>query len=301
MTTAAEALHLGILVLPNEPWPDQEARWQRLETAGVDSIWSCDHFTHPHQPGQPWFEGWTALAGLAAATTRVRVGLLVGAIVSRSPMLLAKQAQAVDHISGGRLTIGRGAGGAPTDQIMWGAEDWTPGERAERFAEYVALLDRLTTEDEVSATGHWYGTDGARMAPGFLQRPRPPLLLAAHGRRTLAVAARHADVWNTFGPDLEHARELSGRLDQLCEGIGRDPAEIRRSALLGLTEGTVWTTPAELEDLVAEWHAAGFGELIIYDPPYARAGLPCASPDVMDEVLHASFPRLRALLDRPGA
>jgi alkanesulfonate monooxygenase SsuD/methylene tetrahydromethanopterin reductase-like flavin-dependent oxidoreductase (luciferase family) len=289
-------MRFGVLVLPNEPWADLVARWQRLEAAGVDSIWSCDHFTNPHQPGQPWFEAWTGLAGLAAATTRVRLGLLVGAIVSRPPPLLVRQAQAVDHISGGRLELGLGAGGAPTDQPMWGVEDWMPRERAERFAEYVELTDRLAREDDVTFAGRWYRTDGALMAPGFVQAPRPPMVLAAHGPGTLAVAARHADTWNTFGPSLEDGRALSAALDEACAAIGRDPAEIVRSVLLGLTEGTAWTTPAELEQRIGEWHAAGFQECIFYDPPYARAGVPCAPPEAVEEVLRDTLPRLRAAL-----
>ena len=293
---AGEAVRFGVLVLPNEPWPDLVARWRRLEAAGVDSIWSCDHFTNPHKPGEPWFEGWTGLAALAAATTRVRVGLLVGAIVSRTPTLLAKQAQAVDHISGGRLEIALGAGGAPTDQAMWGVDDWTPRERAERFVEYVELVDRLTTEDDVTFEGRWYSATGALMAPGFVQRPRPPLVLAAHGPRTLAVTASHADTWNAFGPTLADGRALSQQLDAACEAIGRDPADIRRSVLLGLTDGTAWTSAAQLEDRVREWHAAGFREFVFYDPPYARAGVPCAAPETVDAVLHESLPRLRAAL-----
>lgn len=293
---AGERVRFGVLVLPNEPWPDLVARWQRLEAAGVDSIWSCDHFTNPHRPGEPWFEGWTGLAALATATTRVRVGLLVGAIVSRPPTLLAKHAQAVDHISGGRLEIGLGAGGAPTDQAMWGVDDWTPRERAERFAEYIELVDRLTRDAEVTFAGRWYAAAGALMAPGFVQRPRPPLLLAAHGRRTLAVAARHADTWNAFGPTLGDGRDLSRALDEACMTIGRDPAEIDRSVLLGITDGTSWTSAAQLEERVVEWHAAGFREFLFYDPPYARAGVPCAAPEVVEQVLHDSLPRLRAAL-----
>ena len=269
----------GVLVLPNEPWPDLVARWRRLEDAGVDSIWSCDHFTNPHRPGQPWFEGATALAAVATATSRVRIGLLVGAIVSRSPTLFAKEAQTLDHISGGRLTVGLGAGGAPTDQPMWGAPAWSPAERAGRFAEYVELVDALLTGDDVTYEGRWYATAGAQMAPGCVQRPRPPLLLAAHGTKTLAVAARHADVWNTFGPTLDDARRSSALLDEACARIGRDPASIDRSVLVGLAEGTAWTTATEFEDLVHTWADAGFTEVIFYDPPYARAGVPCASPE----------------------
>jgi len=224
-------LRIGTLVLPNEPWSELVARWRRLEDGGVDSIWSCDHFTNPHRPGQPWFEASTSLAGLAAVTHRVRVGLLVGAIVSRSPVLFAKEAQTIDHLSGGRLEIGLGAGGAPTDQPMWGVEEWSPTERVERFAEYVELVDRLARDDDVTYQGSWYRTAGAITAPGFVQRPRPPMVLAAHSPATLRVAARYADTWNTYGPTVEEARATSERLDHACIAIGRDSTRrARRSA-----------------------------------------------------------------------
>ena len=290
---ALRPLTFGALVLPNEPWVDLVSRWGRLEAGGVDAIWSCDHFTNPHQPGQPWFEGWSSLMGLATSTTRVRIGLLVGAIVSRSPALLAKQAQAVDHASGGRLDVGLGAGGAPTDQPMWGVEPWSPAERAARFAEYVGLVDRLLRSATVTFTGEWYGTEGALMEPGFVQQPRPPLVLAAHGAKTLATAAMFADTWNTFGPTLEDARAHARTLDAACESIGRDPATIRRSVLIGLTEGTAWTSAGEFERLVGEWVADGFSDIVFYDPPYARAGVPAAGPEVMNELLDDVIPRLR--------
>ncbi len=76
----ASDVTFGVLALPNEAWPSLEARWRRLEAGGVDAIYSCDHFTDPNRPGEPWFEGWVGLAGLAAATERVKVGLLVGAV-----------------------------------------------------------------------------------------------------------------------------------------------------------------------------------------------------------------------------
>lgn len=293
MTHAAHSVTFGGLVLPNEPWPDLVSRWRRLEAGGVDTIWSCDHFTNPHGVGQTWFEGWTGLAALAALTPRVHVGLLVGAIVSRSPAMFVKQAQTVDHVTNGRLVLGLGAGGAPTDQLMWGVDEWTDRERAERFAEYVAFVDQLAREPEVTFRGTWYRTDGAPMAPGFVQRPRPPMLLAAHGARTIEVVARYADVWNAFGPTLTDARELRNRLHNACARIGRDPAEIRSSVLLGLADGTSWTSPAQFEQLVADWHEQGFRDFIFYDPPWARAGVPVAAAALVDELLGASLPRLR--------
>lgn len=292
----SEPPRFGALTLPNEPWPDLVARWQRLEDGGLDSIWSCDHFTNPHKPGQPWFEGWAGLAALAGATSRVRVGLLVGAIVSRSPTLFARQAQTVDHISGGRLELGLGAGGALTDQPMWGVKAWSDGERAARFAEYVELVDRMLHHDEVTFHGQWYRTEGALMSPGFVQQPAPPWVLAAHGARTLAVAARFASTWNTFGPTLADAVEHGHRLVEACAAIGRDPATIRWSVLLGITEGTAWTSAGEFTDVVSAWWEAGFREFIFYDPPYGRGDVRVAEPAMIDELLGSTIPDLRRSL-----
>jgi alkanesulfonate monooxygenase SsuD/methylene tetrahydromethanopterin reductase-like flavin-dependent oxidoreductase (luciferase family) len=261
------------LVLPNEPWPDLVSRWQRLETGGLDGIWSCDHFTNPHRPGEPWFEAATSLMGLAAATERVRIGLLVGAITSRPPTLFAQEAKTVDHASRGRLDIGIGAGGAPSDTPMWGVEDWSAADRVTRFAEYVELVDRLARDEVVSFDGRWYAIEGAAMHPGFAQAPRPPMLLAAHGTRTLETAARFADNWNTFGPTLDAARDQSQLLDRICGENGRDPAEIRRSA---------------------------FTHFIFYDPPYARPGVARAEPRVVDELLTDTIPQLRQDLAEPA-
>lgn len=284
-------------MLPNEPWSDLTARWRRLDRSGVDSVWSCDHFTAANRPDSPWFEGWTGLAALAAATERVTVGLLVGAIVSRPPTMLARQALTVDHITGGRLELGLGAGGAPDDQAMWGVDEWSPLERSERFAEYVELVDQLSREREVTFSGRFYSTTGAVMHPGFVQGRRPRLTLAAHGRRTVEVVARYADTWNTYGPTLEDAVRTRDLLWECCDRIGRDPAEIRLSVLLGIMAGTAWTSAAEFEDVVARWHAEEFRDFVFYDPPYGRPGVRVAATSAIDAVLGSSLPSLRSSLE----
>ena len=119
------------------------------------------------------------------------------------------------------------------------------------------------------------------------------MVLAPHSPATLSVAARFADTWNTYGPSLEDARATSARLDDACLAIGRDPGAIRRSVLVGLAEGTAWTSAGEFEQLVHEWFGAGFTEVVFYDPPYARAGVPLAAAGVIDQLLSDVLPRLR--------
>jgi alkanesulfonate monooxygenase SsuD/methylene tetrahydromethanopterin reductase-like flavin-dependent oxidoreductase (luciferase family) len=107
---------------------------------------------------------------------------------------------------------------------MWGVDEWSRGERSARFAEYVDLVDRLTREPEVSYQGRWYRATGSAMAPGFVQRPRPPLVLAAHGPRTIAVAARFADTWNSLGPTLGEAAAQSRLLSETLPRLRGDLA-----------------------------------------------------------------------------
>jgi alkanesulfonate monooxygenase SsuD/methylene tetrahydromethanopterin reductase-like flavin-dependent oxidoreductase (luciferase family) len=142
-------------------------------------------------------------------------------------------------------------------------------------------------------SSRWYRTDQAVMSPGCLQRPRPDLLLAGHGPKSLRVVARFADTWNTFGPTLDDALGNSSLLDQACVESGRDPSEVRRSVLFGIRDETAWTTAAEFADLVRRWYDAGFREFIFYDPPYAGSGLRTAPPTVVAELLETTIPGLR--------
>src|SRR5512135_111531 len=237
----AQKLRFGILTIQDSPWPTLVEQWQRVESLGFDSLWIADHFVNSHKVDESWFDGWTALAALAAQTRRIQIGPLVTNIIYRNPAVLAKVALTVDHISNGRLAIGIGAtSGRDPSQAMTGILQWSDKERVERFAEFVALVDQLLTHETSTFAGRYYHARDAHMHPGPLQRPHPPLTIAAAGARTLQVAARYADTWNTFAgfglsqkASLDVIRQRSDLLEAACAEIGRDPGTITRSFLAG--------------------------------------------------------------------
>jgi alkanesulfonate monooxygenase SsuD/methylene tetrahydromethanopterin reductase-like flavin-dependent oxidoreductase (luciferase family) len=275
-------------------------RWfavQDLEAAGVDHVWVADHLRDSSRPDLAWFDGWTTLAGLAQATSTVRLGPLVTSITFRHPVMVAKMCQTVDAISGGRLELGIGAAGRGGDAAMLGVAAWSPGERASRFAEFVEVVSGLLEGSVSSSPGpYWRFADTVLGATG-VQQPRPPLTIAAHGRRTIAVAARHAYRWNTLGgfglsgaAVLGAVRDQCDQLDEACAACGRDPATIRRSLLMDYLDDTAWSTAAEFEDVVGRYGEVGIDGFITYDQ---WAGHVERDPDEWLSVVGSVMPLLR--------
>ncbi|MGH2560268.1 MAG: LLM class flavin-dependent oxidoreductase [Thermomicrobiales bacterium] len=271
----------GILVLQSDPWPDIVERVQRYERLGFDAVWIADHFALPWDPAQPWFEGWTVLAGLATVTSRIRLGPLVSHVVYRNPAVLARQALTVDHLSGGRLNLGLGAGASPRDAPMTGVDWWSPAERVGRFRDAVEIVDRLLCDEETTYRGRYYRVTGATMNPGPVQRPRPPLTIAASGPVMVKLAARYADVWNTEGSFEELfridaapaevyrlTRERNELLSEHAAALGRDPAAITRSFLAGYGAAPEdpWASSEAFHDLVGRYREIGFSEFVFPEP-----------------------------------
>jgi alkanesulfonate monooxygenase SsuD/methylene tetrahydromethanopterin reductase-like flavin-dependent oxidoreductase (luciferase family) len=179
------------------------------------------------------------LAAAARETTRIRLATYVSQIPLRHPAMLARQALTVDHASGGRLEVGLGTGLTIDPAYdMIGIPNWEPKERVARFGEYVEVVDRLLAHERSSYTGRYYRIQNAVMNPRPIQRPRPPIVVAALGPAMLRHAARHADNWNSlsfaksFEAQLAETVERVARVDDACGAIGRDPASLRRSYLM---------------------------------------------------------------------
>ena len=196
-------MRIGVLMLPTDPWPETVARARHLEALGYDHLWTYDHLSWRRYRDRPWHATIPWLTGLAAATSSIRLGTMVASPNFRHPVTLAKDVMTLDHISQGRLTLGVGAGGVGFDSTVLGGEVLAPAARGQRLAEFVELLDLLLRQPTTSFRGTYYSAVEARMLPGCLQRPRPPLAVAAGDPASMALVARFADAWITYG-DSSH-------------------------------------------------------------------------------------------------
>ncbi|MEW2391246.1 LLM class flavin-dependent oxidoreductase [Streptomyces venezuelae] len=277
------SLRLSTVILPVHRWNEGgRDQWLRAEELGFHTAYTYDHLAWRTFRDGPWFGAVPTLTAAATVTERLRLGTLVTSPNFRHPVTLAKELISLDDISGGRITLGIGAGGNGFDAttLLKGDEEpWTPRERADRFGEFVPLLDRLLTEDAVTYEGTFYSAREARNIPGCAQRPRLPFAVAATGPRGLRLAARHGQAWVTTGdPKLyesgtpEESREaIRGQVDKLgkaCAEAGRDVAELDKILLTGFTPDR--NRPLESLDAFVDFagrhQELGFTELAVHWP-----------------------------------
>jgi alkanesulfonate monooxygenase SsuD/methylene tetrahydromethanopterin reductase-like flavin-dependent oxidoreductase (luciferase family) len=176
---------------------------------------------------------------------------------------------------------------------MMGVEPGTASERIDRLRESVAIIDQLLRGEAVSFQGRYYQTAGAALRPPAFQKPRPPLVLGAHRRATLKLAATYADKWNTFlgfgltaREALARTRERTEQLDEFCAELGRPPQALVRSVLAGFTQDTPWASCDAFEDFVERYRAIGIAEFIFRWPANDQL-------DTFERVAHEVVPRLR--------
>ena len=276
-------LRFGLKLSQNATIDTLTTIWGIADDSGFDHCWNMDHFASlGGDDTLDIFEAWTLLAGMAARTTRTRVGCSVTGNTYRHPAVLAKAAVTVDHLSGGRLEFGIGAGWAENEHAMLGLRFGTARERADRLEEALPIIRSLWTQPRTTFTGKHYLLAEAVAEPKPVQTPHPPIWIGGVGRRrTLRMAAEHAAVWNAPGGSPEEVTELSAVLDGHCADIGRDPAEIRRSVQLRVPADV-----AGLVEQVAGFTAVGVTEIIL---------IVAADPVAQAERVAALLPELRGL------
>ena len=295
-------LRFQVLCLPNVPWEVLQERFVRLEALGIEVGALADHFVDWTNPPSPWFESWTALTGLAAATKTIRLATAVTQIPLRNPAMFARQALTLDHISNGRVEVGLGTGITIDPSCdMIGIPNWEPKERVARLAEYVEIVDRLLRDEVTSFAGEFYRIDGAYMNPRPVQSPRPPITVGALGPVMIRHAARRADVWNSlsfhasFEDQLVETRGRADLMVRTCAEFGRDPASLRRSYLMFDAAarprgGSIdyYDSTDRFEEMATRIIELGMDELGLYYPLDAR------QVPVFERIATDVMPRLRA-------
>jgi F420-dependent oxidoreductase-like protein len=220
-------------VAPDKLFERLAAAAGAAEDAGFDSVFVMDHLHQIPPMGPPtnsMLEGTTLLAGLAARTSRVSLGLLVGGVGYRNPALLAKIATTIDAISAGRALLGIGAGWFEAEHAAYGYEFPPIAERFERLEEALQIARAMFTQEAATFEGEHYRVAGALNVPRPIRGDIPILVGGSGERKTLRLVARYADASNVFG-DVEQVRHLMEVLAGHCEAAGRDPAEIAKTRL----------------------------------------------------------------------
>jgi alkanesulfonate monooxygenase SsuD/methylene tetrahydromethanopterin reductase-like flavin-dependent oxidoreductase (luciferase family) len=277
-------VRLGVVILPEHPWAEGQELWERAEEVGFDHAWTYDHLAWRSLRDSTWFGTMPTLAAAALATTTIRLGTLVASPNVREPVGLARDVITLDDLSGGRFTLGIGAGGAGWDATMLGQPALSPAERADRLDEFVGLTDLLLREPPVDFDGWHYTAIDVPMEPGCVQTPRVPFAIAATGRRGLRLAAEHAAIWVTngagaFDESLSPAdgapvvAEQTSRLEAACLAVDRDPSTIDRLILLGFQLRPELESAERFRDLIGRYEAVGVTDAVVHwprdDEPFA--------------------------------
>jgi F420-dependent oxidoreductase-like protein len=275
-------LRFGIGTGNRKPVPELIRDWQMVETLGWDTAWVVDHFMASADEDTPYYEAWTLIAALGMVTNRIRFGIMVSGNTYRNPGLLAKQALTIDHASNGRVELGIGAGWMEREHTAYSYYFPTAKERVDMYEESLQILHSLMKERRTNFDGEYYQFVDAPFEPKPLQKPHIPIVVGAFSKRTITIAGRYADIWNTRA-EPEKAKEQLEWLRAGAEQAGRNPDDIRVSVY-------TWTPPFETEDHLRDeiqpYLELGFTDFIFPMPPEEQW-------DMMERVSREVLPKLR--------
>ncbi len=231
-------------------WPRWKRIVQTVEELGYAGLFRSDHFTNPDPPNLDSLDAWTTLTWLADRTQRLRFGPLVSPVSFRHPAHTARIARDIDDLSGGRLTLGLGAGWNEREHHMFCFDLLPVPERFARFREGIEVVTRLLRSDQpVNFQGQYYCLHDAILLPRPGRAGGPPILIGGNGpERTLPLVARYADEWNAVSLTPDEFRQANARLNKLIQENGRQPEEVRRSMMTGCVFGS---NPQQVQERVA--------------------------------------------------
>ncbi|MBX3071507.1 MAG: LLM class flavin-dependent oxidoreductase [Thermomicrobiales bacterium] len=281
-------------------WTDFLAMTRKTEELGFDSVWFCDHLlmnVPGHEPQGAW-DCWTMLAALAAQTSRIELGPFVTATAYRNPALIAKMAETIDEISGGRFILGIGSGWAEPEYKAFG---FPFDHRASRFEEALQIITALVRTGESTFDGEYYQIHECINRP---RGPRPegmPIMIGTFlGERMMTLTAKYADHWNMWaqstGNRAATTKPLMEKMDAICESVGRDPGALERSVAVladfenpygrpGQTVPSLTGTPEEMADEFRAYAAIGVSHIQVYPDPCTVEAIEKLAPvlEILDQ------------------
>ncbi len=219
----------------NVAWNDLLSLWQKADGWGYDSLWAFDHFYPIYvDPEGDCFEGWTLLSALAQATSRARIGHMVNGNTYRHPCVTAKMAATLDHICGGRLNMGIGAGWFELEHENFGIDFKSVVGRLEALEEALRIITGMFTQEKTTVHGTHYTVTDAMGNPKPLQDGGPPIMIGGSGKKILLrIVAQYADQWNSSG-SAEHMAELIDIIKEHGDTVGRDTDQIEKTVMMPL-------------------------------------------------------------------
>ncbi len=262
-------LCLSLEIQEGMSYADSLAMTRTGEDLGFDSALLAEHY-YPSGQIDRYKQGlgermaadaWIYLAGLARETSKIRLGTLVSPVTFRHPVVLAKMAATLDHLSDGRAELGIGAGWLEPEHQAFGFDFPAPARRVDLVEEQLQVITGLWSQDPFTHTGQAYQLKDAHFTPRPVQQPRPTVIVGGRStsERLPRLAARYADEYVIGAPSLDDCRQARQKLDRACEKYGRDPQEVRLSAFLAICVGQ---TQADVERALAEYEAT--------NPQYVR-------------------------------
>jgi alkanesulfonate monooxygenase SsuD/methylene tetrahydromethanopterin reductase-like flavin-dependent oxidoreductase (luciferase family) len=290
-------MRVGIVILPDQRWSDAVRRWRLAEEYGFDQAWTYDHIGWRDLVDGPWFDAVPTLTAAALVTSRIRLGTMVASPNFRHPVHFTREVTALDDVSGGRLTLGVGAGGVSYDASVLGQPALTPRQRVDRFAEFLGLLDALLRDGRTDYAGEYYSAVDARSAPGCVQRPRAPFIVAANGPRSMRLAARYGQGWVTTGERTEDLdawwRSVAALAERFAEaeaGAGRRPGGVDRVLSLDAAPVFSLSSAGFFADAAGRAGELGFTDVVTHWP--RESGWYAGSEAVVEQVASEVLPQL---------
>jgi F420-dependent oxidoreductase-like protein len=271
-------MRLSICVDTGRPWAEIRRIGELADAQDWSAVYVCDHFMPFAPPGVPAdgpvLESWTLLSALATLTIRVRLGPLVLGNTYRHPTVVANMAASLDHVTGGRVVLGLGAGWQHNEHVAYGIDLPPLGERLDRFEEACHVITSLLRQRYSTFDGRYYRLQHATSEPRPVSSRLPVLVGGGGPRRTARIAAKYADIWHTWASPSDFQRKCDV-LDGHCAQVGRDPASVQRatgqvvrvsSSPAAASDGDdVIGTPEQITEALGQYAHSRVSEFIVRD------------------------------------